>query len=92
MTICARGAEVTRLAASPYPRADAQMDDPLEALTRLRSHLADLQSRLVTQERELQGNTADIARAIGTQTRRARKEVERLNNDLKQVASGASRE
>ena len=71
------------------PAQIAQMDDPLEALTRLRSHLADLEKRLTTQERDLQGNTADVASAIGTQTRGARREVERLNKDLEQVCFGS---
>ena len=71
------------------PAQIAQMDDPLEALTRLRSHLADLEKRLTTQERDLQGNTADVANAIGTQTRGARREVERLNKDLEQVCFGS---
>ena len=71
------------------PAQIAQMDDPLEALSRLRSHLADLQNRLSAQERELQGNTADVANAIGAQTRRARKEVEQLNRDLENVCFGS---
>ena len=71
------------------PAQIAQMDDPLEALTRLRSHLAELEKRLATQERDLQGNTADVASAIGTQTRGARREVERLNKDLEHVRFGS---
>ena len=71
------------------PAQIAQMDDPLEALSRLRSHLADLQNRLSAQESELQGNTADVASAIGAQTRRARKEVEQLNRDLENVCFGS---
>ena len=71
------------------PAQVAQMDDPLEALTRLRSHLAELEKRLATQERDLQGNTADVANAIGTQTRDARREVERLNKDLENVRFGS---
>ena len=71
------------------PAQIAQMDDPLEALTRLRSHLAELEKRLETQERDLQGNTADVASAIGTQTRGARREVERLNKDLEHVRFGS---
>ena len=71
------------------PAQIAQMDDPLEALIRLRSHLAELEKRLATQERDLQGNTADVASAIGTQTRGARREVERLNRDLEHVRFGS---
>ena len=71
------------------PAQIAQMDDPLEALTRLRGHLAELEKRLATQERDLQGNTADVASAIGTQTRGARREVERLNKDLEHVRFGS---
>ena len=71
------------------PAQIAQMDDPLEALTRLRSHLADLRARLDAQERELQGNSADVASAIGTQTRQARREIDRLNKDLERVHFGS---
>ena len=71
------------------PAQIAQMDDPLEALTRLRGHLADLRTRLATQERELQGNSADVANAIGTQTRQARREIERLNKSLEKVRFGS---
>ena len=71
------------------PAQIAQMDDPLEALMRLRTHLVGLRERLRVQERDLQGESAGVANAIGTQTRQARRDVARLNEDLKQVRFGS---
>ena len=71
------------------PAQIAQMDDPLEALKRLRRQLADLQSRLVQQEGALQGNSADVANAIGTNIRQARRDIDKLNKDLAQVQFGS---
>ena len=71
------------------PAQIAQMDDPLEALMRLRTHLAGLRERLRVQERDLQGESAGVANAIGTQTRQARRDVARLNDDLRQVRFGS---
>ncbi len=71
------------------PAQIAQMDDPLEALTRLRSQLGDLQDRLVRQEADLQGNTADVANVIGVHIRGADREVAKLNMDLAGVRFGS---
>ena len=71
------------------PAQIAQMDEPLEALTRLRSHLAGLEARLKTQERDLQVDSAGVANAIGIQTRQARSSIARLNEDLRQVRFGS---
>ena len=71
------------------PAQIAEMDDPVEALARLRTNLAELEKRLGSQESELQGNTADVASAIGAQTRRARREVQQLNRDLERVRFGS---
>ena len=71
------------------PAQLAQMDDPLEALLRLRTHLAGLRERLRAQERDLQGESAGVANAIGTQTRQARRDVARLNEDLGHVRFGS---
>ena len=71
------------------PAQIAQMDDPLAALERLRSHLGALETRLGTQERTLQGSSESVANTIGAQTRRARQEVQRLNRDLERVRFGS---
>ena len=71
------------------PAQIAQMDDPLEALARLRNHLADLEMNLKKQERDLQGDSAGMANAIGTHTRQARSTIARLNDDLKEVRFGS---
>lgn len=71
------------------PAQIAQMDDPLEALTRLRSQLGALQERLVRQETDLQSNTTDVANAIGVHIRRADREIDKLNTDLAGVRFGS---
>ena len=70
------------------PAQMAQMDDPLEALTELRSQLTSLKERLKTQERGLQGDSATVAYAIGTQIGQAHRDIARLNDDLKPVRFG----
>ena len=71
------------------PAQIAQMEDPIEALVRLRKHLADLRDRLRGQERDLQGESASVANAIGTRRRQAYRDVARLNEDLKHVRFGS---
>ena len=71
------------------PAQIAQMDDPLEALGRFRNHLAELVSKLTRQERDLEGDSAGVANAIGTHTRQARSTIARLNEDLKGVRFGS---
>ena len=71
------------------PAQIAQMEDPLEALSRLRTHLTELEGHLRRQERELQGDSAGVAAAIGTQIRQARSGIGRLNHDLQSVKFGS---
>lgn len=71
------------------PAQIAQMDDPLEALSRLRGYLAELEKHLKRQERDLQGDSAGVATAIGTQIRQARSGIGRLNHDLQSVRFGS---
>ena len=71
------------------PAQIAQMDDPIEALSHFRVHLKDLNANLARQERDLQGESAGIANAIGTHTRRARSTITRLNDDLSKVRFGS---
>jgi chromosome partition protein MukB len=71
------------------PAQFAEVDEPLEALARLRDHLLRLQERLEHQERSLRGQTEDVARNIDTQIRKARTTVRRLNEELTSVAFGS---
>lgn len=71
------------------PPQIAEVDDPLEALGRLRDHLAGLEERLEVQEKSLRGQSGDVARNIDAQLRRARNQVGRLNADLDGVRFGA---
>jgi chromosome partition protein MukB len=71
------------------PAQVAEVDDPLEALGRLREHLARLEERLSQQEKTLRGQSNDVARHIDTQMRRARSQVTRLNGDLDGVGFGS---
>jgi chromosome partition protein MukB len=71
------------------PTQIAEVDDPLEALRRLKEHLALLESRLQRQETELRGNSEDVARNIDIHIRRAQKQVKRLNLDLEQARFGS---
>jgi len=67
------------------PAQIAEIDEPLEALGRLREHLTALEVRLRRQETELRGESEDIARNIDIHIRRAQKQVNRLTFDLEQV-------
>lgn len=71
------------------PAAISEVDDPREALARLREQLANLEERLRRQEAELRGATADIAQNIEVQVRRARGQVLRLNAALDGVRFGS---
>ena len=71
------------------PLQIAEVDDPLEALARVRDHLGRLLERLMHQERNLRGQSADVARNIETQRRKARRDVHRLNEDLQDVRFGS---
>jgi len=71
------------------PPQIAEVDDPLEALSRLREHLMRLEERLTAQEKGLRGQSGDVARNIDAQIRRAKNQVGRLNGDLEGVKFGA---
>lgn len=71
------------------PTQIAQVDDPLEALGRLKEHLRALGTRLHQQETELRGESEDIARNIDIHIRRAQREMNRLNFDLEKVQFGS---
>ncbi len=73
------------------PPQIAEVDEPLEALTRLSEHLAGLQERLDRQEQDLRGQSSDVARNIQTQVRKARRHVTLLNHDLSRVRFGSIR-
>jgi chromosome partition protein MukB len=71
------------------PPQIAEVDDPLETLARVADHLGRLQERLGQQEKQLRGQSEDVARSIETQRRKARREVTRLNQELRNVRFGS---
>jgi chromosome partition protein MukB len=71
------------------PAQVAEVDDPREALLRLRDQLTGLEERLVRQEDDLRGTSEDVARGIDVQIRKARGQVSRLNQNLGGVSFGS---
>jgi chromosome partition protein MukB len=71
------------------PAQVAEVDDPREALLRLRDQLSALEERLNTQETVLRGASEDVARGIDVQIRKARTQVNRLNKNLEGVSFGS---
>jgi chromosome partition protein MukB len=76
---------------SRVPTQVADVQDPLEALERLRDHLSALERRLGRQEGDLRGASEDIARSIEVQLRRAGNQVRRLNQSLEPIRFGSIR-
>ena len=70
------------------PAQVADVDDPREALLRLRDQLKGLEERLARQEGDLRGSSENIARGIDVQKRKARGQVDRLNKNLQGVNFG----
>lgn len=73
------------------PAQVAEVDDPLEALERLRHHLKVLAERLDDQERKLRGASEDVARGIDVHIRSAQRQVRMLNRELEGVRFGTIR-
>ncbi|MFP4295895.1 MAG: chromosome partition protein MukB [Halothiobacillaceae bacterium] len=71
------------------PAQVAEVDDPREALLRLRDQLTGLEERLGRQENDLRGASEDVARGIDVQIRKARGQVSRLNQNLGGVSFGS---
>jgi chromosome partition protein MukB len=71
------------------PTQIAEVDEPLEALGRLKEHLRLLEIRLLRQESELRGESEDVARNIDIHIRRAQKQMKRLNLDLEDARFGS---
>lgn len=71
----------------------AEVEEPREALLRLRDQLASLEERLIRQENNLRGASEDVARGIDVQSRKARGQgqLNRLNKNLKGVGLGPLR-
>jgi chromosome partition protein MukB len=74
---------------SRLPAQVVDVQDPLEALERLRDHLFGLERRLARQENDLRGASEDIARSIEVQLRRAGSQVRRLNQSLAAIRFGS---
>lgn len=70
------------------PAQVAEVDDPREALERLREQLIGLEERLSRQEQDLRGASQDIAASINVQVRNAKGQVQRLNKSLNDVCFG----
>ncbi|MBK6519919.1 MAG: chromosome partition protein MukB [Polyangiaceae bacterium] len=75
--------------AKRLPGQIADVDDPIEALARLRDHLSVLERRLSSQESDLRGASEDVARGIDVRLRKARSQVRRLNQTLTGVRFGS---
>jgi chromosome partition protein MukB len=73
------------------PAQIAEVDDPLEALERLRHRLGALSERLESQEAELRGASEDVARGIEVHIRSAHRQVRQLNRELTGVHFGTIR-
>jgi len=71
------------------PAQIAEVDDPREALVRLRDQLSGLEERLERQESDLRGASEDVARGIDVQIRKARGQVKRLNKHLEGISFGS---
>lgn len=71
------------------PAQVAEVDDPREALERLRDQLAALEERLARQESDLRGASEDVGRGIEVQIRKARGQITRLNRNLEGVSFGS---
>jgi chromosome partition protein MukB len=71
------------------PAQVAEVEDPSEALGRLRDQLSSLEERLTRQEGDLRGASEDVARGIDVQIRKARGQVNRLTKNLEGVAFGS---
>jgi chromosome partition protein MukB len=70
------------------PAQITEVDDPLEALQRLKRHLAALGERLEGQEAALRGASEDVARGIDVHLRSAHRQVRALNRELEGVGFG----
>jgi chromosome partition protein MukB len=73
------------------PAQVAEVDDPLEALERLRNHLVALDARLARDEDTLRGTSADVANGINVHIRAAHRQVKVLNQTLETVHFGTIR-
>jgi len=73
------------------PPQVVEVDEPLAALERLRSHLDVLEGRLARQEHDLRGASEDVARGIDVQLRRAAGQIRRLNQHLDGIRFGSVR-
>lgn len=71
------------------PAQIAEVDEPLEALGRLRDNLKGLEMRLAKQEGDLRGESEDVAKNIEIHIHRAQRQVNRLSEDLKLVRFGS---
>jgi chromosome partition protein MukB len=74
------------------PAQITEVNDPREALLRLRDQLSSLEERLAHQEQDLRGASEDVARGIDVQIRKAHGQVNRLAKNLDGVSFGGIRQ
>src|SRR5690606_25911496 len=71
------------------PAHVAEVDDPREALLRLRDQLTGSEQRLAPPEDDLRGASEGVTRGIDVQIRKARGQVNRLKKNLGGVSFGS---
>lgn len=71
------------------PKHVSEVEDPVDALRRLRGHLDRLVDQLGRFEHRLKGDSQDIARAVEGRLRKVSNLLTRLNQDLRGVGFGS---
>ena len=71
------------------PKHVSEVDDPVDALRRLRRHLDRLVDKLERHEHLLQGDSRDVARAIEGRLRKVNNLLNKLNRELRGVGFGS---
>ncbi len=75
--------------AQRVPKHVSEVDDPVDALRRLRHYLDGLVEKLARHEHRLRGDSKDVARAIEGRLRKVNNLLTKLNRDLRGVGFGS---
>ena len=75
--------------AERVPKHVSEVEDPVEALRRLRRYLDRLVDKLQRYEHRLRGDSRDVARAIEGRLRKVNNLLTKLNRDLRGVGFGS---
>ncbi|MEM7354191.1 MAG: SbcC/MukB-like Walker B domain-containing protein [Acidobacteriota bacterium] len=81
--------ETRRWLALRVPKHVSEVDDPVDALRRLRRYLDGLVDKLKRFEHRLRGESNDVARAIESRLRKVSNLLNKLNRDLRGVGFGS---